>query len=88
MTAVETLAAVLGRPGWQRWAACRGVDPALFFIERGEPPGPARSVCRSCVVREQCLDFSLANGEKYGIWGGLTERERRTVRRQRKQGAA
>ncbi len=40
-------------------------------------------MCRGCVVREECLEFALANGEKFGIWGGMSERERRRVRRQR-----
>jgi len=40
-------------------------------------------VCRGCVVREDCLEYALANGEKFGIWGGLSERERRRLRRQR-----
>jgi len=42
-------------------------------------------VCKGCEVREQCLDYALANGEKFGIWGGLSERERRRLRRQRAQ---
>jgi WhiB family redox-sensing transcriptional regulator len=42
-------------------------------------------VCRGCEVRQQCLDYALANGEKFGIWGGLSERERRRLRRQRAQ---
>ncbi len=40
-------------------------------------------MCRGCVVREDCLEYALANGEKFGIWGGLSERERRRIRRMR-----
>ena len=47
----------------------------------------AKEVCRGCVVREECLEFALQNGEKFGIWGGLSERERRRIRRQRAQAA-
>ncbi len=43
----------------------------------------AKEVCRGCVVREDCLEYALANGEKFGIWGGMSERERRRIRRQR-----
>ena len=43
----------------------------------------AKEVCRGCVVREECLEYALANGEKFGIWGGMSERERRRIRRQR-----
>jgi WhiB family redox-sensing transcriptional regulator len=68
---------------WQDDANCLGVDPDLFFPERGASTREAKEVCRGCVVREQCLEFALQNGEKFGIWGGLSERERRRIRRQR-----
>lgn len=68
---------------WQRQANCMGVDPDLFFPERGASTREAKEVCRGCVVREDCLEFALANGEKFGIWGGLSERERRKIRRRR-----
>src|ERR1700739_605766 len=58
-----------------------GVDPDLFFPERGASTREAKEVCRGCVVREDCLEYALANGEKFGIWGGLSERERRKIRR-------
>jgi len=69
--------------GWQLYANCLGVDPDLFFPERGASTKEAKSVCKGCVVREDCLEYALANGEKFGIWGGLSERERRRLRRQR-----
>jgi len=69
--------------GWQLYANCLGVDPDLFFPERGASTKEAKSVCKGCVVREDCLEYALANGEKFGIWGGLSERERRRIRRQR-----
>ncbi len=62
---------------WQTRANCMGVDPDLFFPERGASTREAKEVCRGCVVREDCLEYALANGEKFGIWGGLSERERR-----------
>lgn len=68
---------------WQAQANCMGVDPDLFFPERGESTREAKEVCRGCVVREDCLEYALANSEKFGIWGGLSERERRRLRRQR-----
>lgn len=68
---------------WQEFANCLGVDPDLFFPERGASTKEAKQVCQSCVVREDCLEYALANGEKFGIWGGLSERERRRIRRQR-----
>ena len=68
---------------WQEFANCLGVDPDLFFPERGASTREAKEVCRGCVVRPDCLEFALANGEKFGIWGGMSERERRRIRRQR-----
>jgi WhiB family redox-sensing transcriptional regulator len=70
-------------PAWQRQANCMGVDPDLFFPERGASTREAKEVCRGCVVREECLEYALTNGEKFGIWGGLSERERRRIRRRR-----
>ena len=78
---------VLVRPNiersWQEYANCLGVDPDLFFPERGASTREAKEVCRGCVVREECLEYALTNGEKFGIWGGMSERERRRIRRQR-----
>ncbi len=68
---------------WQSRANCMGVDPELFFPERGSSTREAKEVCRGCVVRTDCLEFAIANGEKFGIWGGMSERERRRVRRSR-----
>ncbi len=70
-------------PSWQDLANCLGVDPDLFFPERGASTREAKEVCRGCVVREDCLEYALRNGEKFGIWGGMSERERRRIRRQR-----
>ncbi len=68
---------------WQERANCLGVDPDLFFPERGASTREAKSVCKSCEVRLECLEYALSHGEKFGIWGGLSERERRRVRRER-----
>ncbi len=72
-------------PDWNDYANCLGVDPDLFFPERGASTREAKEVCRGCEVRHDCLEFALQNGEKFGIWGGLSERERRRIRRQRAQ---
>lgn len=65
---------------WRQWAACRGADLNLFFPGRGESAQPARLVCSGCPVREPCLDYALDQGITHGIWGGLTERDRRPLR--------
>ena len=73
---------------WRDDARCRGLDPNFFFPEQGETStSTARDVCSLCDVRVDCLEFALQNGEKFGIWGGLSERERRRIRRQRAQAA-
>ena len=70
-------------PSWQDYANCLGVDPDLFFPERGASTREAKVVCRGCVVREECLEYAITHSEKFGIWGGLSERERRRIRRER-----
>ena len=72
-----------GAQRWQERANCLGVDPDLFFPERGASTREAKGVCRGCEVKDECLEYALAHGEKFGIWGGLSERERRRVRRAR-----
>lgn len=67
--------------GWRQYAACAGSHPDLFFPERGGSQEAAKEVCRRCVVRLSCLDEHI--NEKWGVWGGLSERERRRLRRAR-----
>ena len=71
------------RPEWMSSGNCRGVDPNLFFTTRGESTEDAKAVCATCPVTTQCLQYALGNVEMFGIWGGLTEQERRPLRRQR-----
>ena len=66
--------------GWRYRAACRGADLEVFFPGRGEPAEPARQICAGCPVRQTCLDYAISHGITHGIWGGLTERDRRPLR--------
>lgn len=75
------LAAFLQRPEWIARANCRGVDPELFFPERGASTREPKAVCRECEVRRECLTMAMNTGERHGIWGGMSERERRRLRR-------
>ncbi len=68
---------------WRESGACRKADTALFFPVSDDAAGPAKAICAICPVREQCLRFALANREEQGVWGGLTETERRRIRRRR-----
>ena len=70
----------LPSPHWRDRAACIGADPDLFFPQRGESAEPAREICARCSVREACLDYALRNAITHGIWGGVSERERRALR--------
>ena len=65
---------------WVTAANCLGVDPELFFPGRGESTRAAKEVCAGCTVRTECLDHAIAVPERFGVWGGLSERERRRYR--------
>ena len=70
-----------GPLAWQQHALCAQTDPEAFFPEKGGSTREAKAVCQSCQVREECLEYALANDERFGIWGGMSERERRRLRR-------
>ena len=67
---------------WQDRALCAQTDPEAFFPEKGGSTREAKRVCRSCEVRAECLEYALEHDERFGIWGGLSERERRRLKRQ------
>ena len=67
---------------WQEQAQCAETDPEAFFPEKGGSTREAKRVCMSCEVRAECLDYALAKDERFGICGGLSERERRRVKKQ------
>ncbi|MEU6071938.1 WhiB family transcriptional regulator [Streptomyces sp. NPDC047082] len=67
---------------WSEHAACRAVDPEELFVE-GAAQGKAKAVCAGCVVRTECLAYALDNRIEHGVWGGMTERERRALLRRR-----
>jgi WhiB family redox-sensing transcriptional regulator len=66
---------------WMRDALCAQTDPEAFFPEKGGSTREAKKVCQSCPVRAGCLEYALAHDERFGIWGGMSERERRRLRR-------
>lgn len=66
---------------WQERALCAETDPESFFPEKGGSTRDAKKICESCDVRAQCLEFALEHDERFGIWGGLSERERRKLRK-------
>jgi WhiB family transcriptional regulator, redox-sensing transcriptional regulator len=79
----------LGVPGsstgdevdWHERALCAQTDPEAFFPEKGGSTREAKKICTGCEVRAECLSYALANDERFGIWGGMSERERRKLKR-------
>ena len=66
---------------WQERALCAQTDPEAFFPEKGGSTREAKRICQGCEVRSECLEYALAHDERFGIWGGLSERERRKLKK-------
>lgn len=85
---IDSLAEAAGQPGsWQERGLCAQTDPDAFFPERGGCARPAKQICGRCEVRADCLEHALAHDERFGVWGGLSERERRRLQRHRNNGS-
>ena len=67
-------------PAWRVHGACRDHPTVLFFPGRGEDAGPAQEICAGCPVRDECLEWALTLPERFGVWGGMSERARRRMR--------
>lgn len=72
---------------WRQAAACRGLDPEIFYPSTDEEADVAKGICGQCAVRETCLEHALGSRERDGVWGGATEKERRRIIRQRRRTA-
>ncbi len=81
----EEMNKVLNRE-WVKDAKCKGIATRMFFPVRGEPTDSAKAVCNGCSVRKECLEYALVINEHIGIWGGLTELERRKIRKALRKG--
>ncbi|MGW4486944.1 WhiB family transcriptional regulator [Amycolatopsis rhabdoformis] len=66
---------------WQERALCAQTDPEAFFPEKGGSTREAKRICLGCEVKDECLEYALAHDERFGIWGGLSERERRKLKK-------
>jgi WhiB family redox-sensing transcriptional regulator len=78
------LASIFGLPdeaSWQERALCSQTDPEAFFPEKGGSTREAKRICTGCEVKDECLEYALEHDERFGIWGGMSERERRRLRR-------
>lgn len=70
-------------PDWQQAGLCWGKGTELWFPERGTPLAKirqAKAICKQCPIQQKCLDYALWHGDRQGIWGGKTEKERRNIR--------
>jgi WhiB family redox-sensing transcriptional regulator len=74
------LQAHINNPNWRHNASCRGSDANLFHPRKGELFDTPKMMCKNCPVKEECLAFAIVNFEKFGIWGGTSEKERRVIR--------
>jgi WhiB family redox-sensing transcriptional regulator len=77
----EAVAGSGPRARWRELGLCAQTDPEAFFPEKGASAREAKRICSRCEVRLECLDDAIRSDERFGIWGGLSERERRTLRR-------
>ena len=66
---------------WQERSLCAQTDPESFFPEKGGSTRDAKKVCQTCPVKTECLEYALAHDERFGIWGGMSERERRKLKK-------
>jgi WhiB family redox-sensing transcriptional regulator len=82
MDGQPVVADLLGNaPEWQERALCSQTDPEAFFPEKGGSTREAKRICSRCEVKSECLEYALGHDERFGIWGGLSERERRKLKR-------
>lgn len=72
---------VATQPEWMDDALCAQIGGDHWFPAKGDATWRAKSICRRCPVTAECLDYALERGEPHGIWGGISERERRALRR-------
>jgi WhiB family transcriptional regulator, redox-sensing transcriptional regulator len=76
---LRTCSSSFDRKLWIAEVNCAGVDPELFFPQRGDPTSEAKAVCRACPIRAECLDYALSINVRHGIWGGTSERQRNAI---------
>ncbi|MFF0739891.1 WhiB family transcriptional regulator [Streptomyces sp. NPDC004111] len=71
---------------WQDGALCAETGPEFFFPEPGSSTREAKQLCGACDMKRTCLEYALAHDERFGVWGGLSEKERNELRRARHGG--
>lgn len=81
MNIIDAILGTNHEDDWQHKAICSQTDPEAFFVEKGGTTKPAKKICLGCPVRQECLDYALKHDERWGVWGGYSERERRRLQR-------
>jgi len=84
---MEVAVSITAQTNWREEAACKGLDTSVFFPASDADAGPAKAVCAGCPVRDLCLEWAIASRQEDGVWGGLTDNERRRLRRRRRDAA-
>jgi WhiB family redox-sensing transcriptional regulator len=84
---MEVSVSVTAQVSWREEAACKGLDTNMFFPASDADAGPAKAVCATCPVRDLCLEWAIASHQEDGVWGGMTDTERRRLRRRRRDAA-
>lgn len=85
---VDAAVSAVAEAPWIEASLCSQSDPAAFFPEKGGSTIEAKQICSNCEVRAECLDWALEHDERHGIWGGLSERERRRLKKTMTRDAA
>lgn len=67
---------------WHEYALCSQTDPEAFFPDKGGSTREAKQICKICPVINECLQYALLHDERFGIWGGMSERDRRRLKKQ------
>ena len=81
INAMRRQLSIANRP-WENDAMCISADPECFFPEKGGSAKPAYKICQRCSVTDECLQYALANDERFGVWGGKSERQRHRLLKQ------
>lgn len=81
MSIAEHIAEWIQGPDWHADALCRQVGGDEWFPEKGSSSREAKKVCASCPVTSECLQYALDHDQRFGIWGGVSERERRKLKK-------
>lgn len=78
-SAAQLLGSLVPKGSWWGDAICSSTDPDAFYPEKGGSTREAKRICRNCPVRTECLAYAISAGEPAGVWGGMSERERRRL---------